>query len=94
MIQSQGDLMDTMRVDVATLRCGTSLAGPRARARDFLRGLRPAIAAEAAETVVLVVSELVTNALRHGGGACTLQLTAHPDRIEVAVHARVRRMPR
>ena len=25
------------------------------------------------------------NALRHGGGACTLRLTAHPDLIEVAV---------
>lgn len=78
--------MDTMSVDVPTLRCATSLAGPRARAQDFLRGLRPAIAAEAAETVVLVVSELVTNALHHGGGACTVQLTAHPDSTEVAVH--------
>ncbi|WP_107645047.1 ATP-binding protein, partial [Streptomyces sp. st77] len=36
--------------------------------------------------VLLVVSELVTNALRHGGGTCTLDLTAHPDTIEVAVH--------
>ncbi|WP_407563893.1 ATP-binding protein [Streptomyces sp. 184] len=78
--------MDTMSVDIATLRCATSVAGPRARSRDFLGGLRPAMAAEGAETVVLVVSELVTNALRHGGGACTLELTAHPDSIEVAVH--------
>lgn len=94
MIQGQGDLMDTMSVDVATLRRATSLAAPRARARDFLGGLRPAIAAEAAETVVLVVSELVTNALRHGGGACTLQLTAHPDSIEVAVHDHSPQPPR
>ena len=35
--------------------------------------------------MVLVVSELVTNALRHGGGTYTLRLTAHPDLIEVAV---------
>jgi anti-sigma regulatory factor (Ser/Thr protein kinase) len=40
----------------------------------------------AADTAVLIVSELVTNALRHGGGTCTLELTAHPDTIEVAVH--------
>lgn len=36
--------------------------------------------------MVLVVSELVTDALRHAGGTCTLDLTAHPDSIEVAVH--------
>ncbi|MBK3572974.1 ATP-binding protein [Streptomyces sp. MBT65] len=38
--------------------------------------------------VVLVVPERVTNAVRHGGGTCTLDLTAHPDSIEVAVHDR------
>ena len=69
--------MDTMSVNVATLRSATSLAGARDSARYFLEGLVPAIAAEAADTVVLVVSELVTNALRHGGGTCTLDLTAH-----------------
>ncbi|MFE9885548.1 ATP-binding protein [Streptomyces scopuliridis] len=77
--------MDTMSVNVATLRSATSVAGARESARDFLDGLVPAIAAEAADTVALVVSELVTNALRHGGGTCTLELTAHPDSIEVAV---------
>lgn len=35
--------------------------------------------------MILVVSELVTNALRHGGGTYTLRLTAHPGTIEVAV---------
>ncbi len=44
--------------------------------------------------MVLVVSELVTNALRHGGGACTLYLSAHLDGIEVAVHDRSPRTPR
>ncbi|GLW04681.1 hypothetical protein Slala05_83110 [Streptomyces lavendulae subsp. lavendulae] len=38
-----------------------------------------------ADTVVPVVSEVVTNALRHGGGAYTLRLIAHPSCIEVAV---------
>ncbi|GGW09304.1 hypothetical protein GCM10018980_22620 [Streptomyces capoamus] len=52
------------------------------------------MAPDAADTVVLVVSELVTNALRHGGGRCTLELTAHPDTIEVAVHDPSRHVPR
>ena len=60
--------MDTMSVNVATVRSATSVAGARESARDFLEGLVQRIAAEAADTVVLVVSELVTNALRHGGG--------------------------
>ncbi|MFJ3926290.1 transposase [Streptomyces sp. NPDC090022] len=30
--------------------------------------------------------ERVTNALRHAGGTCALEPTAHPDSIEVAVH--------
>ncbi|MER7107448.1 ATP-binding protein [Streptomyces sp. NPDC000229] len=58
----------------------------RESAREPLEGLVPAPAAEAADTVVLVVSELGTNALRHGGDTCTLGLTAHPGCIEVAVH--------
>jgi len=78
--------MDTMSVNVATLRSATSVTGARESTRDFLDGLVPSIAAEARDTVVLVVSELVTNALRHGGGTWTLELTAHPDSIEVAVH--------
>ena len=44
--------------------------------------------------MVLVVSELVTNALRHGGGTCALGLTAHPGSIEVAVHDHSPEMPR
>lgn len=86
--------MDTMSVSVETARSATSVAGARERAREFLEGLVPAIATEAADTVVLVVSELVTNALRHGAGPCTLDLAAHPDSIEVAVHDRSSQAPR
>ncbi|WP_374105370.1 ATP-binding protein [Streptomyces sp. ISL-36] len=75
-----------MSVNVATARPSGSVAIARESAREFLEGLVPALAAEAVDAVVLVVSELVTNALRHGGGTCTLDLTAHPDSIEVAVH--------
>lgn len=52
------------------------------------------IPAEAADTVILVVSELVTNALRHAGGTCTLDLTAYPESIEVAVHDHSPQAPR
>ncbi|WP_406203241.1 ATP-binding protein [Streptomyces decoyicus] len=87
--------MDTMSLNMATVRSATSVADARGSARDFLKGLGPsAIAPEAADTVVLVVSELVTNALRHGGGTCTLDLTAHTDSIEVAVHDPSPRAPR
>lgn len=67
-------------------RPAVSIAGARRRTRVFLDALVPPAAAEAADTVVLVVSELVTNALLHGGGTCTVELTALPDGIEVAVH--------
>ncbi len=62
------------------------LGGPeRGGVRYFLEFLRPGVAPETADAVLLVVSELVTNALLHGGGIYTLRLTAHPDLIEVAV---------
>ncbi|MFJ4853705.1 ATP-binding protein [Streptomyces sp. NPDC088730] len=60
-----------------------------ARARDatrtFARGLDPALEAEAAETLILVVSELATNAVRHGGGSYTLRLDATAESVHVAV---------
>ncbi|MDJ0466409.1 ATP-binding protein [Streptomyces sp. H27-C3] len=60
---------------------------PRARdvARAFARSLDPALEAETAETLALVVSELATNALRHGGGRYTLQLGATTEAVHVAV---------
>ncbi|MFF9342302.1 ATP-binding protein [Streptomyces sp. NPDC014773] len=78
--------METMGVDIATDRPPGTLAWVRDRARSFLEGLVPTLASEAADTVVLVVSELVTHALRHGGGTCALGLAARPDSIEAAVH--------
>lgn len=78
--------MGTMNVNAAPARPAVSIAGARRRARVFLDALVPPATAEAADTVVLVVSELVTNALLHGGGTCAVELTAHPDGIEVAVH--------
>ncbi|GAP50570.1 ATP-binding protein [Streptomyces azureus] len=72
-------VMITVIAGAAAVRSTTAIADARDTARAFLEGLQqPAVARDAADTVVLVVSELVTNALRHGGGRCTLELTAHP----------------
>ncbi|MFI6150951.1 ATP-binding protein [Streptomyces sp. NPDC051109] len=68
--------MDTLSLDIAAARSTASIADARA---ILDRLVRP-IGAEAAGTVVLVAFELVTNALRHAGGTCTLDLTAHPTR--------------
>ncbi|MFJ8406089.1 ATP-binding protein [Streptomyces microflavus] len=77
--------MNTMDADATATRPRTT-ADARESARRFLEALQqPTVAAGAAENVLLVVSELVANALRHGGGTYTLRLIAHPDLIEVAV---------
>ncbi|MGW7070590.1 ATP-binding protein [Streptomyces sp. NPDC054855] len=86
--------MDTMSVNVATTHATTCVADARQSARDFVGGLVPVMTAEAADTVTLVVSELVTNALRHGGGTCILDLIPYADSIEVAVHDRSQQAPR
>jgi anti-sigma regulatory factor (Ser/Thr protein kinase) len=87
--------MVTVMASAAAVRSTTAIADARDTARAFLEGLQqPTVAPDAADTVVLVVSELVTNALRHGGGRCILELTAHPDTIEVAVHDASRHVPR
>ncbi|MFJ4770759.1 hypothetical protein ACIP88_16815 [Streptomyces uncialis] len=43
------------------------------------------VAADKADIVVQVVSELVTNAQRLGGGTCTLDLTAYPDSVDLGM---------
>ncbi len=78
-------LMDRMSLDVSAGPSTASLGDARASTRDFLDRLVQPVSAQTVDDVVLVVSELVTNALRHGGGSCTLTLTAHVDGIEVAV---------
>ncbi|MEU9010689.1 ATP-binding protein [Streptomyces sp. NPDC048479] len=87
--------MDMMSINAAADRSAISVADARDASRAFLETPgQPEIAAEAADTVVLVVSELVTNALRHGGGTFTLRLTAHTDTIAVAVDDASPRAPR
>ncbi|MFJ6797188.1 ATP-binding protein [Streptomyces sp. NPDC091268] len=60
----------------------------------FLSGLEPAVEPTVRDTVALVVSELVTNALRHGGGGCVLLLAAGSSFIDVFVHDACSRPPR
>ncbi|MGW9369588.1 ATP-binding protein [Streptomyces xanthophaeus] len=87
--------MTTTSAECTARRPTAAVAEARRAARAFLEALgQPAIGREQADTVVLVVSELVTNALRHGGGAYTLRLTAHPHCIEVAVEDPSPRTPR
>lgn len=87
--------MTTTSTERTALRPLSAATEARQAARAFLEALgQPALGREQADTVVLVVSELVTNALRHGGGAYTLRLTAHPSCIDVAVEDPSPRMPR
>ncbi|UUU39218.1 ATP-binding protein [Streptomyces sp. NBC_00162] len=87
--------MTTMSAECTALASLSAVGEARQAARTFLETLgQPAIEPEHADTVILVVSELVTNALRHGGGAYTLRLAVHPDTIEVAVEDSSPRPPR
>ncbi|MFJ9376146.1 ATP-binding protein [Streptomyces sp. NPDC101455] len=68
-----------MSVNVAIICSATSCAAAHESVHDFLAGLDHPITPEDADTVILVVSELVTHALCHGSGACTLELTVHAN---------------
>ncbi|GGN32290.1 ATP-binding protein [Streptomyces kronopolitis] len=60
-----------------------------AQARDFARGfaalLCPEPSALTTQNLLLLVSELVANALRHAGAVTALRLRADRERIEVCV---------
>ncbi|MFH8347832.1 ATP-binding protein [Streptomyces sp. NPDC018045] len=61
-------------------------AAARDVAGDFLKGLGPPPGRDASDAVVLIVSELVTNAVRHSRTrACTLSLAAGPGTVTVSV---------
>lgn len=62
-----------------------SVQRARDAARAFTDDLTPAPGPARADTLLLVVSELVTNAVRHGGGRYTLELSASPETLIVAV---------
>ncbi|WP_409055409.1 ATP-binding protein [Streptomyces sp. SYP-A7185] len=54
-------------------------------ARAFAGNLDPVVEDDAVEALTLVVTELASNALRHGGGRYTLQLDATAHTLSVAV---------
>ncbi|MBT2492681.1 ATP-binding protein [Streptomyces sp. ISL-96] len=60
-------------------------AEARDTAREFLCDLAPAPTPETTENVVLVVSELVTNALRHAGGITKMRLVAGRNTVQITV---------
>ncbi|QMV20571.1 ATP-binding protein [Streptomyces sp. SCUT-3] len=79
-------LMAGRRIDGTGLTAGDARDGTAA----FLRRVRPAVDAEA---VLLVVSELVTNAVRHAGGAWCLELRSTPGLLRVEVFDGTARVP-
>ncbi|MFH8346883.1 ATP-binding protein [Streptomyces sp. NPDC018045] len=81
---------ETLRrpVPQTTVVEGDSPAGLRDVRRAthaFAERLTPARDPAWADTLVLVVCELVTNALRHGGGRYRLELSAAPGSVTVSV---------
>ncbi|MFJ6797646.1 ATP-binding protein [Streptomyces sp. NPDC091268] len=63
-------------------------ADARHAARSFLAPSSPAhpeVPPLVVDTALLVISELVTNAVRHTDGACVLDLSLEPDGIEIDV---------
>ncbi|MGW0366105.1 ATP-binding protein [Streptomyces sp. NPDC002990] len=67
---------------------GEAAASAREATRTFLARVtrvRPPAQRGTPDRVLLVVSELVTNAIRHTEGPCTLHLALHGDGIDIAV---------
>ncbi|MEV0256872.1 ATP-binding protein [Streptomyces sp. NPDC050732] len=63
--------------------------------RGYLAGLTPAVDDENAASIELVVSELITNVVRHARGTlCSLRLHARPGVLTVAVSDADPRPPR
>jgi len=74
-----------------------SVTAAKAAAEGFLGALaahRPPAAAHAAEDVLLVVAELVTNAVRHAGGRGELRMDLDGGRVRVVVADRNPSLPR
>ncbi|MGW0551559.1 ATP-binding protein [Streptomyces altiplanensis] len=63
----------------------TTAGEARDATRAFLSGLSQVPGPETTDNVVLVVSELVTNALRHAGGITKLRLAAGRTTVQVTV---------
>ncbi|MFJ2172201.1 ATP-binding protein [Streptomyces sp. NPDC101062] len=71
----------------------TGTAEARALARSFLDRHAPGVPEQAAVDVLLVVSELVTNAIRHAGGVTAFRISADTGVVEIAVRDASPRLP-
>ena len=56
------------------------------QARSWVSAQLPHVPADAADDALLIASELVTNALRHGKPEIVLALDLHTDRLRIEVH--------
>ncbi|MBO8197199.1 ATP-binding protein [Streptomyces smyrnaeus] len=86
-MEQVADLRDGESVATGTVRTRYLRSSFQARrlTRNFLATLSPPPSSEAAETVLLVVSELVTNALRHGDGVRDFRLSIGHETVTVEV---------
>ncbi|MEV0279930.1 ATP-binding protein [Streptomyces sp. NPDC050610] len=74
-----------------------SVHAARAYAREFVGFHVPEVERDRLDDVLLVVSELVTNAVRYGtepGDSLLVVLDAEPGRVRIEVHDTRRRPPR
>ncbi|MBO8193977.1 ATP-binding protein [Streptomyces oryzae] len=85
---------ESVAADTARTRYLRSSFQARRLTRDFLATVSPPPSSEAAETVLLVVSELVTNALRHGKGVRDFRLSAGHGAVTVEVGDSSSALPR
>ncbi|AEW98592.1 ATP-binding protein [Streptantibioticus cattleyicolor] len=85
-LMTQGREVPDLRVEFeGTADC---IGRARDRAADFLSALartRPPTGATCRDDILLAVSELVTNAVRHAPGPLTVCLRPAPDGVEVTV---------
>ncbi|MFD3534886.1 ATP-binding protein [Streptomyces sp. NPDC058664] len=80
--------MGTTVLNQPVPRTGHSATAARDATRDFLHHatqVRPPAQPENADGALLVVAELITNAIRHTDGPCTLHLELHRDHLEICV---------
>jgi anti-sigma regulatory factor (Ser/Thr protein kinase) len=79
-------LNDLGRCTACHLDGGTeSIGAAREHARRFLLDAEPALPAATVRDVLLAVSELVTNAVLHAPGPCTLELVLDERQVRIEV---------
>jgi anti-sigma regulatory factor (Ser/Thr protein kinase) len=70
-----------------------SIGAAREYTRRFLLEADPPVSAAMTQDVLLAVSELVTNAVRHAPGACSIAMSLEGSRIRISVTDTSRDLP-